>query len=69
MAKLSEQQDLQSRAHGWSLDGRVALVTGAAGGLGKAIVSELRERGADVHGVDVNGAGVFHADLSAASAN
>src|SRR5436309_428923 len=52
-----------------SLDGRVALVTGAAGGLGKAIVAELHERGADVHGADVVGEGVFRADLSTASGN
>ncbi|APG14919.1 short-chain dehydrogenase [Bradyrhizobium japonicum] len=59
----------QSPARGWSLEGRVALVTGAAGGLGKAIAAELRERGANVHGVDVVGEGVFHADLSTAQGN
>lgn len=59
----------QRHARGWSLRGRVALVTGAAGGLGKAIVAELAERGADVHGVDVVGEGVFHADLATASGN
>jgi 3-hydroxybutyrate dehydrogenase len=52
-----------------SLSGRVALVTGAAGGLGKAIVTELRERGADVYGVDVAGEGVLHADLSTPEGN
>ncbi|MFK4380891.1 SDR family NAD(P)-dependent oxidoreductase [Bradyrhizobium sp. USDA 223] len=59
----------RSHALGWSLKGRVALVTGAAGGLGRAVVAELSERGADVHGVDIVGEGVFHADLSTASGN
>ncbi|MCP3371785.1 SDR family oxidoreductase [Bradyrhizobium cajani] len=59
----------QSRARGWSLKGRVALVTGAAGGLGKAIVAELRQRGANVHGVDVSGEDLFHVDLSTPSGN
>ncbi|MCK1312534.1 SDR family NAD(P)-dependent oxidoreductase [Bradyrhizobium sp. 23] len=59
----------QSHACRWSLEGRVALVTGAAGGLGKAIVAELRERGADVHGVGIASEGVFHADLATASGN
>ncbi|RZM90363.1 short-chain dehydrogenase [Bradyrhizobium genosp. SA-3] len=63
----SHGQQFYSR--GWSLEGRVALVTGAAGGLGKAIVAELSERGADVHGVDIVGEGVFHADLATASGN
>jgi len=34
------------------LDGRVALVTGSAGGIGAAIVSALAEHGATVRGVD-----------------
>lgn len=65
----SKSYEQHARARGYSLEGRVALVTGAAGGLGKAIVNELRERGADVHGVDLAGEGVFQADLSAASGN
>ncbi|RZN07895.1 short-chain dehydrogenase [Bradyrhizobium genosp. SA-3] len=65
----SKSYEQQSHARGWSLEGRVALVTGAAGGLGKAIVSELRERGADVHGVGIASEGVLHADLSTASGN
>lgn len=70
MAKLERTSDEQQcHAGGNSLKGRVALVTGAAGGLGKAIVAELRERGADVHGVDIGGEGLFHADLAAASGN
>ncbi|WP_253075395.1 MULTISPECIES: SDR family NAD(P)-dependent oxidoreductase [unclassified Bradyrhizobium] len=64
-----DTSEQQRHAHGWSLLGRVALVTGAAGGLGKAIVAELTERGADVHGVDVIGEDVFHADLATASGN
>ncbi|NOJ44646.1 SDR family NAD(P)-dependent oxidoreductase, partial [Bradyrhizobium australiense] len=70
MAKFdSESHQQHSHMRGWSLEGRVALVTGATGGLGKAIVAELCERGADVHGVDVVGDGVFHADLTTASGN
>lgn len=54
---------------GWSLKGRVALVTGAGKGLGQAIVTELRERGAEVYGVDIAGDNVFHADLSTQEGN
>lgn len=68
-ASAGEGHQQQSHARGWSLEGRVALVTGAMGGLGKAIVAELSERGADVHGVDIVGDGVFHADLATASGN
>lgn len=66
---MANTQQEQSHARGSSLVGRVAMVTGAAGGLGKAVVSELRDRGADVHGVDIAGEGVFHADLSTADGN
>jgi len=70
MAKFDcERQEQQSPTRGWSLEGRVALVTGASGGLGKAIMAELRERGAAVHGADIVGEGVFRADLSTASGN
>ncbi|MET4359069.1 3-hydroxybutyrate dehydrogenase [Bradyrhizobium sp. RT9b] len=68
MTNFGSERD-EFSAHGCSLEDRVALVTGAAGGLGKAIVSELRNRGADVHGVDLAGEDVFHADLSTASGN
>ncbi|MET4279534.1 MULTISPECIES: SDR family oxidoreductase [unclassified Bradyrhizobium] len=64
-----EPRNEQSRIRGWSLEGRVALVTGAAGGLGKAIVAELSDRGADVHGVDVVGEDVFRADLATPDGN
>jgi pyridoxal 4-dehydrogenase len=39
------------------LDGRVAIVTGAAQGIGKAIADKLAEEGAKVVVADVNGAG------------
>ena len=51
------------------LEGRTALVTGASGALGTAIADELRDQGADVHGVDIVGDGVFHADLSTPDGN
>ncbi|MDB5956077.1 SDR family oxidoreductase [Ramlibacter sp.] len=37
-----------------SLSGRTAVVTGAAGGIGRAIVAELLRQGAEVHGLDRN---------------
>src|SRR5213596_3667078 len=39
------------------LDGRVAIVTGAAQGIGKAIADKLAEEGATVVVADVNGDG------------
>ncbi|MEL6479142.1 MAG: SDR family oxidoreductase [Pseudomonadota bacterium] len=39
-----------------SLQGRKALVTGAAGGIGTAIVQRLRDQGAEVVGTDRTGA-------------
>lgn len=39
-------------------DGRVALVTGAAQGIGQAIAKALKECGAQVHAADIDNAGV-----------
>lgn len=52
-----------------ALEGRVAIVTGGAGGLGSAVQRWLSERGATVHGVDIAGEGMFHADLSTPEGN
>ncbi len=43
------------------LDGRVAIVTGAAQGIGKAIVDKLDDEGATVVAADVNGDGAQQA--------
>ncbi len=40
------------------LEGRVAIVTGAAQGIGRAIADKLRREGAELALVDVNGGGV-----------
>ncbi len=52
-----------------SLLGRVAVVTGAAGALGSAIVEEFTRCGADVVGVDLNGEHCLHADIATAAGN
>jgi len=47
------------------LAGKAALVTGAAGGIGGAVVRALEKDGASVLGVDVAEAeGIFHADVT-----
>lgn len=43
------------------MDGRVAIVTGAAQGIGRAIADKLREEGASVVVTDINGEGVERA--------
>jgi 3-hydroxybutyrate dehydrogenase len=51
------------------LKDRVAIVTGAAGGLGQAVCSTLRREGACVLGVDITGEGLLHADVGTAEGN
>lgn len=41
-----------------TLTGKVALVTGAAGGIGQAVVRHFHENGAQIVAVDANGAGL-----------
>jgi NAD(P)-dependent dehydrogenase (short-subunit alcohol dehydrogenase family) len=61
---VSEIETRSIAASGPSLEGKVALVTGAAGGIGAAIVSLFQAAGARVLALDIN------ADaLSQASAN
>jgi 3-oxoacyl-[acyl-carrier protein] reductase len=51
-----------------TLHGKVALVTGAAGTMGRAVVSSLKEDGLGVIGVDLKGDDCLHCDISDASA-
>lgn len=52
-----------------TLDNRVALVTGAAGGLGTTICDVFRSEGADVVPVDLKGEGCFEADVASRDGN
>jgi 3-hydroxybutyrate dehydrogenase len=51
------------------LAGRVAIVTGAAGGLGTALCRSLRAAGAAVVPVDLRGEGCLIADVATAAGN
>jgi NAD(P)-dependent dehydrogenase (short-subunit alcohol dehydrogenase family) len=46
-----------------SFENRVAIVTGAASGIGRALCDELAGRGAVVVGVDIKFAGAMHLDV------
>jgi 3-hydroxybutyrate dehydrogenase len=52
-----------------SLAGRVALITGADGGLGRTLCQTFNREGADVVPVDLRGENCFHADVGTAEGN
>ncbi len=52
-----------------SMEGRVAIVTGAAGALGSAVVATLGAHGAEVLPVDLTGEGCLSADVGTAAGN
>jgi len=49
-----EQAKLKARKPNAELSGRIAVVSGAAAGIGQACAEALRDRGATVFGLDVN---------------
>ncbi|MDX1477101.1 MAG: bifunctional aldolase/short-chain dehydrogenase [Saprospiraceae bacterium] len=49
-----EQAKLRRKGSSKPLEGRIALVTGAASGIGRACVHQLREHGAVVAALDIN---------------
>src|ERR1700733_12982184 len=51
------------------LQGRVAVITGAAGGLGGALVDLFRAEGAEVVPVDLHGVDILHADIATPEGN
>lgn len=51
------------------LNGRVAIITGAAGGLGSSICEVFKREGAVIVPVDLQGDGCFHADIGTAEGN
>jgi 3-hydroxybutyrate dehydrogenase len=53
----------------FALEGTVAIVTGADGGLGRVIRTTLEELGCSVVAVDLNGADSFNADVSTEDGN
>jgi 3-hydroxybutyrate dehydrogenase len=57
------------RDPGGPLSGRVAILTGAAGGLGSAILQALRRAGATVVPVDLHGDDCLTADVATADGN
>jgi NAD(P)-dependent dehydrogenase (short-subunit alcohol dehydrogenase family) len=55
---MAELRNPAEPHHTDGLAGRVALVSGAAGGVGAATVRRLAAAGVDVHGVDINETGL-----------
>jgi 3-oxoacyl-[acyl-carrier protein] reductase len=53
--KINSTKSKQQLPSGWSLQGRVAFVTGAGGAIGEAVCAALAEAGAKVHCADLRG--------------